>query len=259
MARFYLAPGLSLFVALALPLTASAQTWGGSQPTPPAADPIAQPEPPPPQPVEPVAPVEASTDTTAPPPPAPAAEPVTDDTANRPVGMSLGIGAGYSFPTPGGGSLLAPNLASARFRFPTGLTFEPAVELSTSKQKTDFGPTEIENESNEIRVSTLARIPMAARGKVDLQLVGGAGLGVQKTNPEGDDNDTTTTTLFATWGLALEYWPKPRWGLSATALNPLLALSKTKQEMAGADQTTTSLSIGAIWDPSIFAMLHMYF
>lgn len=259
MARLRLASGLALAFALALPLSASAQ--GIVQPTDPTAqptDPVTTPEPPPPQPVESVAPVEASAEVTAPPPPAPVAEEATDDTANRPVGMSFALGAGYSFPTPAGGSLLQPNVASARFRLASGLTFEPAVELSTAKSTTEVGPIETETEVNEIRAETLARLPIAARGKVDFQVVGGAGFGFQKTNPDGGNNDTNVTTLFATWGLALEYWPKPRWGLSATALNPLLSLTKTKQE-GTPDQTTTNLAVGAIWDPSIFAMLHMYF
>ncbi|HUS66558.1 MAG TPA: hypothetical protein VMZ28_18605 [Kofleriaceae bacterium] len=250
-----LASGLSLALALSLPLTAAAQGIGQPTPMGQPTDPVATPEPPPPQPVESVAPVEASVETTAPPPPAPeTAEPMTDDTANRPVGMSFALGAGYSFPA----SLTDPNLASARFRFPSGLTFEPVVELSTAKNKTEVGPAEVETETNEMRVATLARLPIAARGKVDLQVVGGAGFGYQKTNPDGPNNDTKVTTLFATWGLALEYWPKPRWGLSATALNPLLSLTKTKQD-GTPDQTTTNLAVGAIWDPSIFAMLHMYF
>lgn len=256
MVRTHLASGLAL-LALSLPLAASAQTWGGAQPTDPTAqpDPVTQPEPPPPQPVEPVAPVEAeATMQASAPPPAPEPEPMTDDTANRPVGMSFALGAGYSFPA----SLLDPNLASARFRFASGLTFEPTVELSTNKQTFETGPVETETETNEARLSTLVRLPIAARGKVDLQIVGGAGFGVQKTNPDGGNNDTTVTTLFATWGLGLEYWPKSRWGLSATALNPFISLNKTKQD-GSPDQTTTNLSIGAIWDPTIFAMLHMYF
>lgn len=256
MARIRLASGLPFALALALPLTAAAQGIGQPQPTDPMGqptDPVTAPTPPP-QPVESVAPVEASAEATAPPPPAPAMEGSGDDTANRPVGMSFALGAGYSFPA----SLTDPNLASARFRFPSGLTFEPLVELSTSKSTTEIGPVESETEVNELRAATLVRLPMAARGKVDFQLVGGAGFGFQKTNPDGGNNDTNVTTLSASWGLALEYWPKPRWGLSATGLNPLIALTKTKQE-GTPDQTTTNLFIGAIWDPSIFAMLHMYF
>lgn len=224
----------------------------------PAPAPEPAPPEPAPAPVEPVAPAPQPSEPAPAPPAPPAAEQPVDVEAparNRPEGMSVGIGAGYSFPA----QVLEPNLASVRFRFASGLTVEPTVVLATSRSTTELGPAETETETSEGTFATNLRFPLAGRGKIDLVLLGGAGISYQKQSPDGPDNDTTTTTLALSWGLGLDYWPKQSWCLSASATNPLFSFSRTRQEMVPQDQKSTTLSLGAIFDPAIYAMLHMFF
>jgi hypothetical protein len=233
-----------------LALAAAAQAQPIPQPVPEPAPP-AEPEP---APVEPPAPAPQQSQPSE---PADPPEATVDAAAspNRPEGMSVGIGVGYSVPA----QLLEPNLASVRFRFPSGLTIEPTVVLATSRATTEIGPNETETEASEATFATNLRFPLAGRGKIDLVLIGGAGISYQKQSPDGPDNDTTTTTFALAWGLGLDYWPKQSWCLSASATNPLFTFTRTRQEMAPLDQKTTSLAFGAIFDPGVFVMLHMFF
>ena len=231
---------------------AAAQAWP-SQPTEESPDEVPPPDPVPPDPVEPAPPPEPPPPAPAP-QPAPAAEPVDDTSENRPEGTSIGIGVGYSVPA----SILEPNLGSVRFRLPSGLTFEPIVNLSASRSSVEVGDVESEVEGSEITVATNVRFPLTGRAKVDLVLLGGAGFSMLSSNPDGGDNDTTETTVAVAWGLGLDYWPKPRWCISASAMNPLVALSRTVEEGAIDDTTTTQLAFGAVFDPSLFLMLHMF-
>src|SRR5688572_30201696 len=88
----------------------------------------------------------------APPPPAPTPggfvetrPPMTEphDSAERPDGFSIGIGAGYALPN----SLETPNITSARFRLGSGLTFEAAVRLQQSSREVDVGATTKDKET----------------------------------------------------------------------------------------------------------------
>ena len=244
-------------VAAALLATLSLSTAARAQPL---AQPTAPAEPtaPEPQPaaVEPVAPAPEPSEPASPPPDPPDASVESDAAApNRPEGMTLGIGIGYSIPA----QILEPNLASVRFRFPSGLTFEPTVVLATTRNTTEVGPSEVETEASEATFATNVRLPVAGRGKIDLVLIGSAGVSYDKQSPDGPDNDTSTTTIAFAWGLGLDYWPKQSWCLSASATNPLLTLSRTRQEMVPQDQKTKSFAIGAIFDPGFFVMLHMFF
>jgi opacity protein-like surface antigen len=232
----------------------SLSTAAGAQPVTPAPDPATPPADPEPAAVEPVAPAPEPSEPAAPPPDPPDASVDSSDSPNRPEGMSVGIGVGYSVPA----QILEPNLASVRFRFASGLTIEPTVVLATSRSTTEVGPAETETEASEGTFATNLRLPLAGRGKIDLVLIGSAGLTYQKQAPDGPDNDTTTSTFALGWGLGLDYWPKQSWCLSATAMNPLLSYSRSRQEMVPQDQKQTNLSFGAIFDPSIFVMLHMF-
>ncbi len=239
----------------ALLTVVSLSTAARAQPTTPETTPTEAT--PAPAPVEPVAPAPEPERRERRPPPDPPAATVEMEAAspNRPDGMSVGIGAGYSIPA----QLLEPNLASVRFRFPSGLTIEPTVVLDTARTTVKVGPAETETESSEATFAANIRLPVAGRGKIDLVLIGSAGLSYQKQSPDGADNDTTSTTLALAWGLGLDYWPKQSWCLSASATNPLFSLQRTRQEMIGQDQKTTTLDIGAIFDPGVFVMLHMFF
>ncbi len=245
------AAAAALLAALSVSTAARAQPV--AQPTPAEPTPPAEPQP---APVEPVAPAPEPSEPATPPPDPPQASVESEAAApNRPEGMTLGIGVGYSIPA----QILEPNLASVRFRFPSGLTFEPTVVLATNRSTTEVGPSEVETEASEATFATNVRLPVAGRGKIDLVLIGSAGVTYQKQSPDGPDNDTTTTTFAFAWGLGLDYWPKQSWCLSASATNPLLSLSRTRQEIVPQDQKTTSFAFGAIFDPGIFVMLHMFF
>ncbi|HEU5055366.1 MAG TPA: hypothetical protein VFU21_02520 [Kofleriaceae bacterium] len=242
----------ALLATLSISTAARAQPVG--QPTTPAEP--AEPAEPTPAPVEPVAPAPEASEPAAPPPAAPEAAVDSEASSpNRPDGMSIGIGAGYSVPA----QILEPNLASVRFRFPSGLTLEPTVVLATSRATTEVGPSEVETEASEATFATNVRLPVAGRGKIDLVLIGSAGISYDKQSPDGPDNDTSTATLALAWGLGLDYWPKQSWCLSASATNPLFTFSRTRQEMIPQDQKTTNLAFGAIFDPGVFVMLHMFF
>lgn len=239
----------------ALLATLSLSTAALAQPVTPAPEPA--PAAPEPAVVEPVAPAPEpeSSEATTPPADPPTASIEATGSPNRPEGMSVGIGVGYSIPA----QLLEPNLASVRFRFPSGLTVEPTIVLATARSTVEVGPAETETESGEATFAANLRFPLAGRGKIDLVLIGGAGFTYNKQAPDGPDNDTTNATIALAWGLGLDYWPKQSWCLSASATNPLLAITRTRQEMAGQDQKTTTLAFGAIFDPGVFVTLHMFF
>ena len=232
----------------------SFSTAARAQPVSPTPAPEPAPAAPEPAVVEPAAPAPEPSEETTPPDP-PAASVDAAGSPNRPEGMSMGIGVGYSIPA----QLLEPNLASVRFRFPSGLTVEPTLVLSTTRSTVEVGPAETETESGEATFAANLRFPLAGRGKIDLVLIGGAGLTYNKQSPDGPDNDTTSATFALSWGLGLDYWPKQSWCLSASATNPLFAFTRTRQEMAPQDQKTTTLTFGAIFDPGVFVTLHMFF
>jgi hypothetical protein len=142
---------------------------------------------------------------------------------------------------------------------PSGLTLEPTVVLATARSSVEMGGGENETESSEGTFATNLRVPLIGRGKIDLVLIGSAGISYSKQSPDGSDNDTTTTTFALAWGLGLDYWPKQSWCLSASATNPLFAFTRTRQEMVPQDVKTSTLALGAIFDPGVFVMLHMFF
>jgi hypothetical protein len=175
----------------------------------------------------------------------------TDPT--RPGELSFGVGVGYAFPT----SLQTPNTTSVRVRLPSGLTCEPQVVFATTSNSADNGPT---NRQTELSVGSLVRYPIRAHRKVDLELIGDASISSRTTDPDGNDNNTTVTTIALGYGGALSYWLSPHWSISLTATNPLLAYSRDRQERgpavdASIQKTTT---IGLVFDPQVTAMIHLY-
>lgn len=224
---------------------------------------VAQPapsEPPPPdQPPNPTpTPTPAPTPTPVPvaqpqPQPMPPMQPPADD-GPRPGEFSIGIGVGYIFPT----SLETPNVASVRFRLPTGLTFEPRVRLASTTDTVDTG-TAVDNKTTELGIGTVVRYPLMLHGKVDLELLGLLDFDSVKQDPDGDDNNTTTSTVAVAYGLAVTSWITRHWQLSFSCTNPVVSFVKVREEMGPMNVLVTSeTTLGAIFDPTVFVMVHLY-
>jgi hypothetical protein len=185
----------------------------------------------------------------------PAAPPVVvgapaPDTA-RPTGLAFGIGFGYLFPT----SLQTPNITSVRVRLASGLTFEPQLVFATTS---DTGAA-TSNRQTEIAIASVVHYPVRVHRKVDLELLGSAGLSTRLITPAGANNDRTITTADVGYGVGLGYWFTPHWHLSLSASNPLLTYARTRQEMS-ADNITVSVSttIGLVFSPDVTLMLHLF-
>ncbi len=230
-----------LALSLAMSSAASAQPQP-MQPAPPPGPPVVvNPENPPPPVPEPVPMMPAHRD-----------EPQAE--ADRPTGLTLGIGLGYAFPT----SLQTPNTTSVRLRLASGLTFEPQLVFATTSTDTDNGVTTT-NKQNEVTIGTLVRYPLRVRNKIDLEAIGSASISNETTDPEGDNNTRTVTTVALGYGVALAYWLSPHWNLSLTATNPLISYSRTRQEQTVDLVTVTkSTTIGLVFDPQIAVMIHLY-
>lgn len=240
---------------LALALLAATTTIASAQPEPMPIDselpppPAPEPQPPPPPPRPPQPP--------QPPPQPPAAAPAEAPTTGRPVGLAIGIGVGYVFPT----SLETPNTTSARLRLVSGLIFEPILTIATARVSRDDGTTDEEDETNELTLATGVRLPIVRRGKVELELLGSVGVTTVTDDPDGPDNATTTTTLFLGWGVGITYWLNQHWALSVSARNPLVSYSKVSRDLPppiSAEMSTSTTTIGAIFDPTVAVMMHLF-
>jgi hypothetical protein len=176
-------------------------------------------------------------------------EPRSD--AGRPTELAFGIGLGYALPT----SLQTPNTTSVRIRLPSGLTFEPQLVVATT---TDDAAT-TSTQQTELTLGSLVRYPLRVHNKVDLELVGNASVSNRVVDPDGANNNRTVTTLGLGYGVAIAYWLTPHWNFSLTASNPLLAYSRTRQEMGtGVVTTTKTTTLGLVFDPQVALMLHLY-
>ena len=237
-------------VALGLCLAATTAAAQGPDPQPPpipqpTSEQAPDPSPPPPPAPKPGQFIETKD-------PAPMMQPVDED---RPEGFSVGIGFGYQLPT----SLETPNVTSARFRLASGLAFEPVLRFQQSSQEVDVGMS-AETKETAIELGALARYPLKRRGRVDLVLLGGAFLENISTEPPGMDMNTSTTRIEARYGLAVEYWISQHWQISMSALNTVFRTERVSEEMGPSTETvTTTTSFGAIYDPVISAMVHLYY
>lgn len=185
-------------------------------------------------------------------PPAGMTEPIDDA---RPEGFSVGIGFGYALPN----SLETPNVTSARFRLGSGLTFEPVVRFQQSSVEVDVGQTS-KNKETTIEIGTLARYPLKTRRRVDFVLLGGAFVENVSTKPDAMDMDRSTTTFEVRYGMAIEFWISQHWQISMNALNTIFSLRKVSEQMGtGTETVTTTQTVGAIYDPVIAAMVHLYY
>jgi hypothetical protein len=208
-----------------------------TDPAPPDPQPQPPPPPPPPQPQQQ--------------PAAPAEEPAGD----RPEGMSIALGFGYGLPT----SLETPNRTSARLRLPSGLQFEPMVTISNSTSTMDTPTMESESKSTTFALAALVRIPVITRRKVDLELLGTAGFSNTKTNPEGDYNTRTVNSFGIGYGVGIAYWLSRHWNFSMSVTNPIISYDTTKQQTApGMSTESGDTTLGLIFVPSVFMMIHLY-
>tara|TARA_R110002096_G_scaffold299503_1_gene493905 strand:- start:3726 stop:4232 length:507 start_codon:yes stop_codon:yes gene_type:complete len=168
--------------------------------------------------------------------------------------MSLGLGINYLL---GGAELDRPDGASARFRLESALTFEPFVRLATHGQSQADG--DFKDAQNELLLGTNVRFPLKSRGKVDLIATFGGFVGFNTNDPDGDDNNTTTTQLGIDYGLGVEYWYNANWCLSFTARNPFVNYSGTSFEDNNDNLATSNIDVGAIWNPLTELSLHLFY
>ncbi len=236
---------------LALAPTLIVTAIAAAQPAPPPASPPAPPSDTAPRDAEPPAPAPAMT-----PRPTAAAPALVDPEPDpaRPNGLAFGIGLGYLLPT----SLQTPNTTSVRVRLPSGITLEPQLVFATTTDKVDTGATAT-NKQSEITLASIVHYPLKVHRKVDLELLGSAGLSTRRIDPNGDNNDRTITTFALGYGLGLGYWITPHWNLSLSASNPLLSYARSRQEMT-ADQTTvnSSTTLGLVFSPDVALMIHLF-
>jgi len=185
--------------------------------------------------------------------PMPSSDPGDD---HRPEGYSTGIGFGWRLPT----DLQTPNITSARFRLGSGLTFEPSLVLSHASSTQDMGMMNTSTGTTDIEVATSVRYPLQSRDRVDFDVIGSVGFGMITTNPDGADNNSTTTAFGLGYGLGVDFWVSHHWLLSMTATNPLFTYTKTSmQQMAGGDTGQSTNAFGLVWDPTITGMVHVFF
>jgi hypothetical protein len=217
---------------------------------PPQPPPQPQPQPPPQPPPQP-RPVDHENPGAPPQPVMPAPE------GYRPAEFSIGIGVGYKLPT----SLQTPNVTSVRFRLPAGLTFEPQVVFANSSNTIDVGMSTSAT-TTEIGIGTLVRFPAVTHTRTDLEILGAVNLDNLKTDPsdQNTDDQTSITTATVSYGLAVTSWITPHWQISLSALNPVVSLTKNRQEMGPMNVVVnTTTTIGAIFDPTVELMVHLYY
>jgi hypothetical protein len=217
----------------------------------------APPSPPPPAPAgatqsEPEPPMASTAPAASQPAIAPSPAVVEPADPARPSGLAFGIGLGYLLPT----SLQTPNATSVRVRLASGITLEPQLVFATTSDKVNTGAT---NKQTELTLASLVHYPLRVQRKVDLELLGSAVLSTRLINPNGDNNNRTITTLSLGYGLGIGYWITPHWNLSLSASNPLVAYTRTRQEMT-ADNTTVSSSttLGLVFVPDVTLMIHLF-
>jgi hypothetical protein len=179
-------------------------------------------------------------------------------------GKAIGIGLGYVFPA----DVTVPNAASVRFRMASGLTAELMARIeyqgTTVDNEPDIGAGTTDGQGTfNVELAALGRKPMATRGRFQFVLLTGVGIGFssETDDPDGADNSTTDTalTLAAVWGLGIDWFFRNGWSFTLSAVNPLFSLTRAHDDGLFNDQTITSFSIGAVFDPTIQAMFHLYF
>ena len=76
-----------------------------------------------------------------------------------------------------------------------------------------------------------------------------------------DATVVSTTTVGVGWGIGLEWFLRPHWSLSFDALNPLFSIAKTSTDrpLLLSDSSRTVTTYGAVFDPTVRLMAHLFF
>ena len=61
------------------------------------------------------------------------------------------------------------------------------------------------------------------------------------------------------WGVGIDFWLCPSVSISTTATNPLFSYSRDVQETPGEDDKSSSFAFGAVFDPQVDLMAHLFF
>lgn len=180
----------------------------------------------------------------------------------RPDGFSLGLGFGYGFAPVGNTQtdITVINTTSVRARLESGMQFEAVLRAGLDSSKADDGTTESTDKFSEFTIGGQVHIPVMSREKTDLNFIGMAQLGLNKYDPEGDDNNTTTTSFALGYGAEVQYWLTKHMTLAVQADNFLFSTSKSTSDLGGGDEVTiTDTTLALIWDPTVRFMFHLYF
>jgi hypothetical protein len=239
---------------MVLALTAALVEVAAAQPGPPPGPPPPMDTTPPTdtQPVEqpPTQPEQPA----APPPPQPMVQAEPDDDV-RPTGLTVALGVGYGLPT----SLETPNRTSLRLRLASGLTFEPTFAISNTTENRDSGATEETDKTTVFSLVALVRVPVVTKGKVDLDVLGTLGFTSRKDNPEDDYNTVTTNSFGIGYGLGIGYWLSHHWQFSMSVTNPLVSYDQSKRQIGpGMTSKSSDTTLGLVFSPAVFMMMHLY-
>ena len=188
----------------------------------------------------------------------------SEATTYRPTGRSIGIGFGYTMP---GTSFSTPNTISARLQLKQTLTLEPIARLDVSSSNGKIGTVKNSSTSFALFAGTALRKRLAARQMVDAVGILQVGVGVNSSSGKtaGVTTSLTEVSLGSSWGLGAEFWPKQHWSISLDATNPLLSVGNTSGKQpdpaSGAivKESSTTIFAGAVWDPSVVLMTHLYY
>lgn len=194
-----------------------------------------------------------------------AAHAQADDPDLRPATPSLGIGVGVTVPS----APLGINTASLRIRINTAVAIEPALEWTrvTVEQDQDSGgaTSSSTSESTSLDFEINGRFAVATRGAVDLEVLGGLAFGTSDSedDPEGPSNTQTSSgsDVGLQVGVGLEAFRGEHWSCSLDGLGRLVSVSKSHTENEGNDSSTDSktTAISLPLDPTVRAMVHLYF
>jgi hypothetical protein len=206
--------------------------------------------------------------------------------AARPEGVSLGFGAGWTFP--GAASVFTPDTAALRLRL-GGVTLEPAFtfrgngtgtredeSVTLPNQTPQTGETENRAGGYNLGLNLSARFDLASRGPLDLVgILGGRfGLGSTLTQLNVDQTDqrneqrATTTSAGLDWGLGVVWFLRQNLSVSADVTNPLVTYSvqRTDNErdlpngtQVRETEVSNSLNYGLTLNPQLRVLFHLYF
>ena len=185
----------------------------------------------------------------------------------------IGIGAGWVF---GGADLLTPNTVSARFVLKNKMVIEPMVQASITQgfehQHVTIGDNRPHQAARDyfatVGFGVQVRKPVATRGPIQYLVIASPTVVWNDAvdNPFGPDNRifTSQTIWGLGYGIGVEYFPtkfEGHWSLSMDALNPLFAFTYTStyDQSANFRTNTTNYFLGAVFDPAVRGMLHLYY